>query len=111
FDPQQAACLDIGQPRQERGGKLGETRKVFKVKSTKSARIIEIDCLQIAKAAFREALPRCDLLITEAVKAAPRTLQTPGKAIIKAKSSIQALHLIIIALFAPILSVSPQKLC
>jgi hypothetical protein len=55
-------------------GKLDETRKIFKVKSTKSARIIEIDCLQIAKAASREALPRCDLFIPKTVEAAFHTL-------------------------------------
>jgi len=89
---------------------LGETRKIFKVKSTKSARIIEIDYLQIAKAASRGTLPRCDLLIPETVEAAFHTLQATDKAIIRAKSSIEALNLIIIAQFAPILSVSPQNL-
>jgi len=90
---------------------LGETCKIFTVKLTKSARIIEIDCLQIAKAASRETFSRCDVFIPETVEAALRTLQASDKAIIKAKRSIQALHLISIAQFAPILSVSPKNLC
>ncbi|GAC1394674.1 MAG: hypothetical protein NVSMB38_29040 [Ktedonobacteraceae bacterium] len=67
-------------------GKLGETCKICKAKLTKSARIIEIDYLQIAKAASRETLPRCDLLIPETVEKSFHTLQVPNKAIIKAKS-------------------------
>jgi len=60
-----------------------------------------------SKTASRKTLSGCDLFIPKTAEAALSTVKAPNKAIIKAKSSIQALHLIIIAQFAPILSVSP----
>jgi hypothetical protein len=45
------------------GGKLGETRKVFKVKSTKSARNVEINNSRIAESASRAALLGRKMLI------------------------------------------------
>jgi hypothetical protein len=44
-------------------GKLGETRKIFKVKSAKSARNVEFDYSQNAKAASGGALLGYDVLI------------------------------------------------
>ena len=95
----------------ELAGKLGETRKIFKVKSAKSARKVEFDYSQNAKAASGGALLGYDLLIPVTVETAFHTLQASAEATTGAKSSIEALNLIIVAQFAPILSVSPQNLC
>ena len=92
-------------------GKLGETRKVFKVKSTKSARNVEINHSRIAESASRAALLGRKMLIVETVKGAFHTLQALVEVIIRAKSSIETLNLIIVAQFALILSVSPQNSC
>jgi len=92
-------------------GKLGETRKVFKVKSTKSARNVEINHSRIAESASKAALLGCKMLIAETIKSAFHTLQALIEVIIRAKSSIETLNLIIVAQFALILSVSPQNSC
>jgi hypothetical protein len=92
----------VGQP-----GKLGETRKVFKVKSTKSARNVEINHSRIAESASRAALLGCKMLIAETIKGAFHTLQALVEEIIRARSSIETLNLIIVAQFALILSISP----
>jgi hypothetical protein len=94
-----------------RGSKLGETRKVFKVKSTKSARNVEIHHSRIAESASRAALLGCKMFIAETIKKAFHTLQALVEVIIRVKSSIEALNLIIVAQFALILSVSSQNSC
>ncbi len=62
---------------------------------------------RIAESASRGALPGCKMFIAETIKGAFYTLQALVEVIIRAKSSIETLNLIIIAQFAPILSVSP----
>jgi hypothetical protein len=92
-------------------GKLGETRKIFKVKSAKSARNVEFDYSQNAKAASGGALLGYDLFSPVTAETAFHILQASAEATTGAKSSIEALNVIIVAQFAPILSVSPQNLC
>jgi len=51
------------------------------------------------------------MFIAETIKKAFHTLQALVEVIIRVKSSIEALNLIIVAQFALILSVSPQNSC
>lgn len=78
-------------------GKLGETRKAFKVKSTKSARNVEMNHSRIAEPASRGALSGCKMFIAETIKGAFYTLQALVEVIIRAKSSIETLNLVIVA--------------
>jgi hypothetical protein len=73
----------------EIGGKLDEIRKTFKAKSAKSARSLEFACLQIAQAVSRAALSRCDLVISETVRAAFRTLQALAEAARRANAQVK----------------------
>ena len=91
--------------------KLGETSKVFKVKLTKSARNIENNHSRIEESASRAALLCCKMVIAETLEEVFQTLQAPVEVIIRVKSSIETLNLIIVAQFTLILSVSSQKLC
>lgn len=76
-------------------GKWSETRKIFEVKLTKSARNVEFIHSQIAKAASKAVLFGCKMLIAETIKRAFITLQALVEVTIRAKSSIEALSLIL----------------
>src|SRR5258708_7718327 len=99
------------EPAGEIAGKLGETCKIFKVKSTKSVRNVEFNHSRIAESASRAALLGCKMLIAETIKRAFHTLQALVEVTIRAKSSIETLNLILVAQFTPILSISPQNVC
>jgi len=92
-------------------GKLGETRNVFKVKLTKSARNVEMNDSWIAESASRAALLDGKIVIAEAIKGAFHALQVLVEVIIRAKGSVETLNLIIVAQLALILPVSPHFSC